>query len=48
MNEVSSRVHIGKHLPATFPINDGLKQGDSLSLLLFNFIPQFAIRKGWN
>jgi hypothetical protein len=28
-----------------FPIQNGLKQGDSLSLLLFNFVFGYAIRK---
>jgi hypothetical protein len=28
-----------------FPIKDGLKQGDALSPLLFNFALQYAIRK---
>jgi hypothetical protein len=28
-----------------FPIQNGLKQGDALSLLLFNFALEYAIRK---
>jgi hypothetical protein len=32
-----SKVHIGKHLPDNFPIQNGLKQGDALLPLLFNF-----------
>jgi hypothetical protein len=39
-----SKVYIGKHFPDTFPIL-GLKHGDALSQLLFNFASQFAIRK---
>jgi len=33
--ETYSRVRVGKHLSDMFPIRNGLKQGDSLSL--FNF-----------
>jgi hypothetical protein len=28
-----------------FPIQNGLKQGDALSLLLFNFASEYAIRR---
>ena len=45
LNETYSRVRVGKHLPAMFPIRNGLKQGDTLSLLLFNFAWQYAIRR---
>jgi hypothetical protein len=45
LNETYSKVHIGKHLPDTFPIKNGLKQGDALSPLLFNFALEYAIRK---
>jgi hypothetical protein len=33
------KVHIGKgkHLSDNFPVQNGLKQGDALSPLLFNF-----------
>jgi hypothetical protein len=37
LNETYSKVHIGKHLFDTFPIQNGLKQGDALLPLLFNF-----------
>jgi hypothetical protein len=37
LNETYSRIHIGKHLSGAFPIKNGLKQGDALSPLLFNF-----------
>jgi hypothetical protein len=36
---------IGKHLPDRFPIQNGLKQGDALSPLLFNFALEYVIRK---
>jgi hypothetical protein len=45
LNETYSKVHIGKHLSDSFPIQNGLKQGDALSPLLFNFALEYAIRK---
>jgi hypothetical protein len=39
LNETYSKVRIGKHLSGSFPIQNGLKQGDALSPLLFNFAP---------
>jgi sorting nexin-29 len=45
LNETHSKVHIGKHLSDSFPIQNGLKQGDALSPLLFNFALEYAIRK---
>jgi hypothetical protein len=40
-----SKVRIGKHLCDSFPAQNGLKQGDALSPLLFNFTLEYAIRK---
>jgi hypothetical protein len=40
-----SEVHIGKLLSDKFSIQNGLKQGDALSPLLFNFALEYAIRK---
>jgi hypothetical protein len=40
-----SKVRIGKHLSDSFPIQNGLKQGDALSPLLFNFALKYVIRK---
>jgi hypothetical protein len=40
-----SKVHTGKHLLDNFPIQSGLTQGDALSLLLFNFVLEYVIRK---
>jgi hypothetical protein len=37
LNETYGKVHIGKHLSDNFPIQYGLKQGDALLPLLFNF-----------
>ena len=38
-------MRIGNYLSCSFPIDKGLKQGDALSLLLFNFAREYAIRK---
>jgi hypothetical protein len=40
-----SKVRVGKHLPDKFPIQNGLKQGDAVSPLLFHFVLEYAIRK---
>jgi hypothetical protein len=45
LNETCSKVHTGKHLSDSFPNQDGLKQRDTLSPLLFNFALEYAIRK---
>jgi hypothetical protein len=45
LNETYSKVCIGKYLSDSFPIQNGLKQGDALSPLLFNFALEYAIRK---
>jgi len=37
LNEKYSRVGVGEQLSDMFPIKNGLKQGDALSPLLFNF-----------
>jgi len=43
LNETSSRARVGKNLSDMFPINNGLKQGDVLSPLFFNFCLEFTI-----
>ncbi|KAJ4429867.1 hypothetical protein ANN_22071 [Periplaneta americana] len=43
--ETYSRVRIGQFLSDAFSIHCGLKQGDALSPLLFNFALEYAIRK---
>ena len=43
--ETYSRVRVGKNLNSVFPIRNGLKQGDALSPLLFNFALEYAIRR---
>ena len=45
LNERYSRVRVGKNLSDVFPIRNGLKQGDALSPLLFNFSLAYAIRR---
>ena len=37
VTETYSRVRVGKSLSDMFPFRNGLKQGDALSSLLFNF-----------
>jgi hypothetical protein len=38
-------MHIGRNLSDKFPIQNGLKKGDALSPLLFNFALEYAIRR---
>jgi hypothetical protein len=46
LNETCSKVRlIGKYLSDTFPIHNGLKQGDSIPPLLFHFALEYAITK---
>ena len=39
------RSRIGNYLSYSFPIDNGLKQADALSPLLFNFALEYVIRK---
>jgi hypothetical protein len=45
LNETYSKVRVGKLLSDKFPLQNGLKQGDALSSLLFNFALEYAVRK---
>ena len=45
LTETYSRVRVVKNLSDMFPIRNGLKQGDALSPLLFNFALGYAIRR---
>jgi hypothetical protein len=44
-NESYTKARIGKYLSDTFPVQNGRKQGDSSSPLLFNFALEYAITK---
>jgi hypothetical protein len=44
LHETHSKVRVGKLLSDKFPILNGLKQGDALSPLLFDFALEYAIR----
>ena len=45
LTETYSRVRVGKNLSDMYPIRNGLKQGDALSPLLFNFALEYTIRR---
>jgi hypothetical protein len=45
LNETYSKVRVGKLLSDTFPIQNGLKQGDALLPLFFNFALEYTMRK---
>ena len=45
LTETYSRVRVGKNLSEMFPIRNGLKHGDALSPLLFNFVFEYAIKR---
>ena len=45
LTETYSRVRVGKNLSEMFPIRNGLKQGDVVSPLLFNFALEYAIKR---
>jgi hypothetical protein len=45
LTETYSTVQVGKYLSDRFPAKSGLKQGDALSPLLFNFALEYAIRR---
>jgi hypothetical protein len=42
MPEMFSRVCVGKNLSVRFPIRNGLKKGDKVSPLLYNFALEYA------
>jgi len=45
LNEAYSKVRISTNLSGPFAIQNGLKQGDALSSLLYNFALVCTIRK---
>jgi len=45
LTETCNRFRVGENVSDRFPIRNGLKQGDALSRLLFNFALEYAIRR---
>jgi len=45
LTETHRRVRVGKNVSDRFPIRNGLKQGDALTPVLFNFTLEYAIRR---
>jgi len=45
LTEKYSRVRVGKNVSDKFPIRNGLKKGDVLSPMLFNFALEYASRR---
>jgi hypothetical protein len=45
LNETYSKVRTSNNLSESFHVQNGLKQGDALSELLFNFALDYAIRR---
>jgi len=45
LTETYSRVRVGKNVSDSFHFMKGLKQGDALSPMLFNFALEYAIRR---
>jgi len=45
LNKTRSRVRVDKNPSDMFPIRNGLKKGDALSPLHFNFALEYAIRR---
>ena len=45
LTETYRRVRVGKNLSEMVPIRNGLKQGDAISPLFFNFALEYAIKR---
>jgi hypothetical protein len=45
LNETCSKLHVSNHLCDVFSVQNGLKPGDALSPLLFNFALEYIIGK---
>ena len=45
LTETYSRVQVGMNVSDRFPVRNGLKQGNALSPMLFNFALEYAIRR---
>ena len=46
LTETCCRVRVSKNVSDRFPIRNGLKQGDALTPMIFNFALEYAITKG--
>jgi hypothetical protein len=46
LNETYGKIHIGKHLSGTFPIKNGLKQGDNKKNKIRKITKK--IKRDWN
>jgi hypothetical protein len=44
LNETYSKIHIGKYLLDTFPIQNYMKHRDALLSMLFNFTLEYNVR----
>ena len=45
VDETYSRVRVDKNVSGWFPVRKGLKQGEALSSMLFNFALEYTIRR---
>jgi len=45
LTEICSRVRVGKNVSDRFPIGNGLKQGDALLPMIFNFALEYAKKR---
>jgi len=45
LTETYNRVRVGKNVPDRFPVRNGLKQGDAVSPVFFNFALEYANRR---
>jgi len=45
LNETYSTVQVGKNFSDKFPIRNGMKQGDALSIFLFNLALDYTTRR---
>jgi hypothetical protein len=45
LDETYGRVRVDKNFSDLFPINNGFRQGDAISSLLFNYSLEYAIRR---
>ena len=45
LKETYSTVHVGKNFSDMFPIRNGMKQGDALSIFLFNLALDYTTRR---